>query len=394
MSQSLSPIAPHSHLVQNYGARMPVRFVRGYGCYLYDDQDRKYVDCLAGIAVNVLGHNYPALSTAIRDQVGQLIHTSNLFHVGPQEELAAMLCAKSFADRAFFCNSGTEANEAALKIARLWGNVKHKGAKTRLIAAEGAFHGRTLGALSLTANPAYKKDFEPLIPVEFVPYGDAAALEAIMADDVAAVFLEPLQGEGGVRVPPEGYLKRVRELCTQHESLFVLDEIQTGIGRTGTVFAYEQEACEPDIMTLAKGLGGGMPIGAVLMREELADLLQPGLHGTTFGGNHLACAAANAVMKEVCNPYFLENVMRRGAWLREALVELFGDRAVEVRGRGFLIGVQLQADDPVAALVATCLENGLVCGSAGGNVLRFAPPLTMGEVELADVIEKMQTVLK
>ena len=250
-----------THLVGNYG-RFPVRFVRGEGSYLFDDHERRYLDALSGIAVNSLGHAHPGLVAAIQDQAGQLLHTSNLFHIGPQEQLAETICQHSFGDAVYFCNSGAEANESALKVSRLWNSQVHHGTKPRVIAAEGAFHGRTMGALSLTGTPAYHQGFEPLFQVDFVPYGYGAALEAAMGDDVAAVFLEPMQGEGGVKSPPAGYLQRARKLCDQHQALLCFDEVQVGCGRCGALFAHQIEGVEPDTMQLAKALGGGVPIGA------------------------------------------------------------------------------------------------------------------------------------
>ena len=240
LSYQLDPITAHPNLVANY-TRQPVRFVCGHGCWLEDDRGRRYLDALSGIAVNALGHGHPALTAAITTQAGQLLHTSNLFHIGPQEKLGAAICAHCFGDRVFFCNSGAEANEAAYKLVRRWGNVVHAGRKPRLIAAEGSFHGRTIATLAMTGNPAYHQGFEPLPAVDFVPYGDAAALETALSDDVAGLFLEPIQGEGGVRVPPSGYLARARELCDQHQILLCFDEVQTGTGRTGMMYAHQYD---------------------------------------------------------------------------------------------------------------------------------------------------------
>jgi predicted acetylornithine/succinylornithine family transaminase len=381
---------PSPYLVQNYG-RFARRFVRGEGCWLYDDEGRAYLDCLSGIAVNALGHGHPALVAAIREQAGQLLHTSNLFHIAPQEALAERLCRNSFADRVYFCNSGTEANECAVKIARLWGNQVHGGRKPRLIAAENSFHGRTIGALSLTGTEAYRAPFAPLLDVTFVPYGDETALAAAMGDDVAALFLEPLQGEGGVRPAPAGYLAAARTLCDRHASLLVLDEVQTGIGRCGRFLCHEYDGVKPDVVSLAKGLGGGVPIGASLMSETCAELLKPGTHASTFGGNHLACAAGGAVVDEVLKPGFLDHVNVMGECLRSGLRDCFGDRALDIRGRGLLIGVQL-AQAP-GELLKACLAEGLVCGSAGGQVLRLAPPLVIAEAEVEELLARLARAL-
>jgi predicted acetylornithine/succinylornithine family transaminase len=382
------PIPPCPHLVQNY-ARTDVRFVRGEGCWLIDDRGRRYLDAFGGIAVNLLGHGHPGLVAAIAKQAATLIHTSNLYHNPQQEALAARLCGQCFGPRAFFCNSGTEANECAYKVVRLWGNQVHGGRKTRLIAAEHSFHGRTIGALSLTANPAYRTPFAPLPPVEFVPYGDAAALAKAVGDDVAGVFLEPLQGEGGVHVAPAGYLARARELCDRHQALLVFDEVQCGMGRTGKLFCHQYDGVFPDVMTLAKGIAGGVPMGAAVMTEACAALLKPGTHASTFGGNHLACAAALAVLDQLLAPGFLDGVTARGAQLADGLRRLFGS---EVRGRGLLLGVQFDADPK--PLVAAALECGLVVGTAGGNTLRLAPPLIITAAQVDEIIAKLAEARK
>jgi acetylornithine/N-succinyldiaminopimelate aminotransferase len=374
-----------AHLVANY-ARFDVEFVRGDGCWLEDTRGRRYLDCLSGIAVNALGHAHPTLTAAIAEQAGTLLHTSNLFRIGVQEELAERLCQHSGLDRAYFCNSGAEANECAVKVARLWHSQVHDGRKPRLIAAEHSFHGRTIGALSITGTPAYRQPFEPLLAVDFVPYGDAQALATAMGDDVAAVFLEPLQGEGGIIVPPAGYLGEARALCDQHQSLLILDEVQTGIGRTGRFLGCQWDDVRPDMLCLAKGLAGGVPIGASLMREELAALLKPGTHASTFGGNHLACAAGKVVVDTVCAPGFLTNVNEVGEYLRQGLAQLFPGK--EVRGRGLLCGVAL--GQPPRELLAACLEQGLVCGAAGKDVLRLAPPLILSRDEADQLLERLQ----
>ena len=382
----LIPIDPHPHLVQNYG-RQPLRFVSGSGVWLRDDQGRDYLDALSGIAVNALGHGHPRLVQAIAEQAGLLLHTSNLCHIAPQERLAELVCSGCFADRVFFCNSGAEANEAAYKVIRLWGNQVHEGRKPRLLAAEGSFHGRTMAALSMTGNPAYHRGFEPLLPVEFVPYGDADALRAAMADDVAGVMLEPLQGEGGVRLPPPGYLALARELCDKHQALLAFDEVQVGCGRTGRLFCHQHADIEPDLMTLAKALGGGVPIGALATTEALAALLKPGTHASTFGGNHLACAAGVVVLEELVRPGFLAQVTERGEQLAAGLRECFPE-AIDVRGQGLLWGVQLP--EAPAPLMQEALRAGLVVGVAGGNVLRLAPPLVISPAEVEELLDRLR----
>jgi predicted acetylornithine/succinylornithine family transaminase len=378
------PSAPQtSCLMQNYG-RSDIRFVRGQGVHLTDAAGRRYLDAFAGVAVSTLGHGHPALVAAITAQAAALIHCSNYYTIQQQEDLARLIVGAAFPGRVLFCSTGTEANEGAYKLVRLWGNVQHGGRKTRMLSFDNAFHGRTMGALSLTANPKYREPFAPLAPCEFLPFGDTAALEAAFArgDDIAGVFVEPIQGEGGVIVPPAGFLARLRALCTAHGALLVADEIQTGFGRTGRMFAHQHEGFVPDIMTMAKGLGGGMPIGAVLASEPVAALLKPGLHGTTFGGNPLACAAGLAVLGEVLKPGFTAHVAARGEQLAAGLTALAGPG--RVRGRGLLVGVQL-AGDP-APLVKAAREQGLIVGPAGNNTLRIAPPLIVSAAEIDELL--------
>ena len=380
--------AADAHVLGNYG-RFPHRFVKGDGTWLTDDKGDRYLDFLSGIAVNAIGHGHPHLVKAIQAQAETLLHTSNMFNIIPQEQLADRLCELGAGDRVFFCNSGGEANETAFKAVRLWANVKHEGRKSKIIAAESGFHGRSLGALSLTGRPEYHKGFEPLFDVTFVPYGDADALAAEMGDTVAGVFLEPVQGEGGVHVPPDGYLQEARALCDQHQALLCIDEVQTGIGRSGRFFCFQHSGIQPDIVQMAKGLGGGVPIGAVGLREEVAELLKPGTHGSTFGGNYLACAAANAVLDIVCEDGFLERVELAGQRLRDALPGIFGDRVVEVRGKGLLIGAQVT--DMPKTMLKHALDAGLICGTAGGGVLRLAPPLTVSDDEIDEAMQRLAT---
>lgn len=380
------PVAAPSCLVQNY-ARQDVRFVRGQGCWLTDDQGRRHLDAFAGVAVSALGHCHPALVAAITAQFATLVHVSNHYQIPEQERLAQALVDTAFpGGRVLFCNTGTEANEAAYKAVRLHGNVRHGGRKTRVIAFQGAFHGRTLGSLSLTANPQYREPFAPLPPCDFLPFGDVAALEAAMGDDVAGVFLEPIQGEGGVHVAPAGFLAAVRRLCDRHGALMVLDEVQTGVGRTGLMFGWQHEPeAVPDVMSLAKGLGGGVPIGAIVCREGVAELFKPGLHGTTFGGNPLACVAGLTVIEHVRQPAFLEHVRARSAQLMAGLHALFPGQ--EVRGRGLLIGVQLP--EPPAKLVTAARAEGLIVGPSGSNTLRIAPPLVISADEVGELLARL-----
>jgi len=381
--------ATQSFLVQNY-RRQDVRFVRGQGCTLWDDRGRSFIDAFAGVAVSALGHAHPALVTAITQQAGQLLHVSNHYGIVQQEALAKKIVQAGFPGQVLFCNSGTEANECAYKVVRLWGNITHGGRKTRMIAFEGGFHGRTLAALSITANPAYREPFAPLPTTTFVPFGDITALTAAMGDDVAGAFLEPVQGEGGVNVPPAGFLAAVRQLCDKHQTVMVVDEVQTGIGRSGKMYAWQLDGVTPDIMTLAKGLGGGVPIGAAVLAPAYAALLKPGLHGTTFGGNPLACAAANTVVDTVLAPGFLAAVAARGEQLRAGLAKVFPGQTV--RGCGLLLGVQL-ASEP-GALVKAALEEGLVVGPSGNNTLRLAPPLIITAAEVNEVCNRLAKAVK
>ncbi|MDR0782714.1 MAG: acetylornithine transaminase [Propionibacteriaceae bacterium] len=359
---------------ERYGAVMMKTFgtpalvmTRGEGVYLWDDQGQRYLDLLAGIAVVGLGHAHPAVTAALTDQAATLGQVSNFFATPPQVELAERL-SSLFGQpaRVFFTNSGTEANEAAFKITRLTG-------RTKIVAAEGSFHGRTMGALACTSTEKYRAPFEPLPgEVVWVPYGDADALEAAVDNQTAAILLEPIQGESGVLVPPSGYLAKARAIADHQGALLWLDEIQTGMGRTGDWFAHTSEGIQPDLMTLAKALGNGFPIGAVLATGRAAELLTPGLHGSTFGGNPLACRVALTVIDQLAP--LLDNVNQVGDWLRTKLAQLPG--VAEVRGRGLMIGVQLT--DPIApALVKSALTHGYILNAPRENILRFVPPLIL-----------------
>jgi acetylornithine/N-succinyldiaminopimelate aminotransferase len=377
-----TPTGSASALFQNYG-RIDVSFVSGNGIYLTDSRGKTYIDAFAGVAVSTLGHNHPALVSAISHQAGALMHCSNYYTVTQQEDLARIIVEHAFPGRVLFCNSGTEANEAAYKLVRLWGNQVHQGKKTRVVAFQNAFHGRTMGSLSLTANPKYREPFAPLAACDFLPFNEEAALTAHFAahSDIAGVFIEPIQGEGGVQVPSVQFLKTLRALCTQHQTLLVVDEIQTGCGRTGRMFCHQHADITPDIMSLAKGLGGGVPIGAIVATESVASLFKPGLHGTTFGGNPLACAAGLAVMHEITKPGFISNVAANGERLQTALRNEFG--ADRVRGKGLLIGVQLDSDP--TPLITACRAEGLIVGPSGNNTLRIAPPLIITADEVDQV---------
>ena len=372
-----------SALMDNYGTPA-MTIVRGEGARVWDAEGRDYVDLLAGIAVNAVGHAHPDLVRAVSEQMATLGHTSNLALTPPAVELAERLLALLDPSglrggRVFFCNSGAEANEAAFKLSRRTG-------RARVIVAERSFHGRTMGSLALTAQPAKQDPFRPLPgDVNVVPYGDADALRTAIDDDTAAVFLEPIQGEAGVIPAPEGYLRAAREACDAHGSLLVLDEVQTGIGRTGAWFAHQHEGVQPDVVTLAKGLGGGLPIGACVAFGDAATLLGPGSHGSTFGGNPVSCAAALAVLGVLDRDGLVALAAQRGARLC-AIVET-SPLVSHTRGKGLLIGAVLA--QPVAAdLEASCRRHGLIVNAIGTDVIRLAPPLVITDKDLDLVAER------
>jgi acetylornithine aminotransferase len=376
-----------THVAKTYG-RYPLVAARGAGCWLYDVDGNKYLDFLAGVAVNNLGHCHPKVVAALREQAGRLLHCSNYFHIPQQIELAELLCRHSFGDRVFFCNSGVEANEAAIKLARKYSAEQHGANRTEVITALASFHGRTLAGISATGQDKVKAGFAPLLPgFVHVPFGDIAALRAALTPNSCAILLEPVQGEGGVNVPPEGYLRAVRELCDERQLLLIFVEIQTGCGRTGTLFAYQQEGVEPDVMTLAKALAGGPPIGAMVAREQYAAALGPGSHGSTFGGNPLIAAAGLAALKTIIEDGVLDNCVAMGAYLRqklEALKEKY-PFILEVRGRGLILGMELSIEG--GELVKTALERGLLINCTVGKVLRFVPPLTVSRDEIEQMLE-------
>ncbi len=358
-------------------ARFPVAFVRGQGCELWDAEGKRYLDFFAGLSVNNLGHCHPAVVEAIRAQAGTLMHVSNLYHSAPLGEVATLLCEHSFAERVFFCNSGAEANEAAMKLARRWGS-SDGGGRYEILATTGSFHGRTFGTLTATGQEKYHQGFLPLLPgVRLVAYDDVAAVEAAIRPETVAVIVEPIQGEGGVVVPSQGYLRGLREVCDRHRLLLILDEIQTGLGRTGTLFAHQHAGITPDIMTVAKALGGGIPIGAMCTTEAIATVMTPGSHGTTFGGNLVACAAAAAALRVIADPAFLENVVAIGAHFRAGLERLAARhrRITGVRGLGLMAAAVL--DGPGADVARRCLDAGLLINCTADRVLRFLPPLVI-----------------
>ncbi|MFE3058428.1 acetylornithine transaminase [Nocardia sp. NPDC059239] len=374
-------------LMNNYGTPK-VALVRGAGAVVYDADGKRYLDFLGGIAVNSLGHAHPAILSAVTQQLGTLGHVSNLYASEPVIELAERLLAH-FGDgqgKAFFCNSGTEANEAAFKMARLTGRRK-------IIACEEAFHGRTMGALALTGQPSKREPFEPMPPgVVHVPYGDALALAAAVDKDTAAVFLEPIMGESGVVVPPADYLAKARAITKEQGALLILDEVQTGIGRTGAFYAHQAAGIVPDVITLAKGLGGGLPIGAVLAQGPAAELLQPGMHGTTFGGNPVCAAAALAVLRTIDEDGLLSHVETVGKILVDGIENLGHPLVNHVRGAGLLIGIQLTADASTDVELAA-REAGYLLNPAKPNVIRLAPPLVLTETQAENFLSDLPGIL-
>jgi acetylornithine/N-succinyldiaminopimelate aminotransferase len=372
----------NAHIATTYG-RSPMALVRGEGMRVWDADGKMYYDFLAGLGVNNLGHCHPKVVDAIRRQAGQLLHVSNLYHIQPQIELADMLAERSFADRSFFCNSGTEACEAAIKLARKYSHDHFGDGRYEIITMENSFHGRTMASLSATAQTKYHKGFEPLLDgFKYAPFNDLQALAQMITPKTCALMVEPIQGEGGVNVPDPGYLTGLRALCEAHQLLLIYDEVQCGIGRTGKLFAYEHEGVPPDIMTLAKSLAGGVPIGAMLAREEVAKSFVPGTHAATFGGNPLATAAGVAALQAIHEEGMLENCQRVGAYFMQRLQDLHGRYGFikEVRGKGLMLAIQL--DFPGGQFVTACMERGFLVNCTVDTVLRFLPPLIVSEREV------------
>ena len=374
-------------------ARQPISIVRGRGTKVYDLEGREYVDFVGGIAVNLLGHGHPDLVLAVQKQAAQLIHTSNLYYTEPQVRLAQMLVDHSFADQVFFCNSGAEANEAAIKLARRYSHDKYGAGRFEIITMKQSFHGRTMATLTATGQEKVQKGYEPLVPgFSYVTFNHLAELQHALTDKTAAIMLEPIQGEGGVHVVSREYLKAVRELCTQRDILLIFDEVQTGMGRTGTLFAYEQLNVQPDIMTLAKGLGGGVPIGACLATAPVAKAFGPGSHASTFGGNPLAYAAALAVFRVLLDGRVLDQARRMGEYLSKGLSECKDRHHLvrDVRGLGLLQGMEVEMD--AKTVVADCLKRGFLVNAVGEHVLRFIPPLIITQPEVDRLLEVLSHI--
>ncbi|UCH80006.1 MAG: acetylornithine transaminase [Nitrospiraceae bacterium] len=386
----------NKYLMSTYN-RYPIVLRKGRGTRVWGADGKEYLDFIAGIAVNCLGHCHPRIVIAIQKQAQRLLHVSNLYHIEPQIELAKLLVENSFADRAFFCNSGAEAVEGAIKLARKYANDHAYHDKYEIITAYGSFHGRTMGALSATGQEKLQKGFEPLVPgFKHVPFNDIKALEGSITKNTCAVMLEPVQGEGGIRIPSPDYLKQVRELCDRNNILLILDEIQTGIGRTGKLFAYEHFDINPDIMTLAKGLGGGIAIGAILASESVAASFQPGTHASTFGGNPLACSAAITTIEILLEDGFhLANCEHLGKYFLQKLNKLqkeFPSIIVEARGVGLMIGLELTKTG--GSIVEKSASRGMLINCTSGNVLRFTPPLIILEKEIDRLIDVLEDIFE
>ena len=385
------------YLMPTY-SRFPVVLRKGRGVKVWDTGGKEYLDFVGGIAVNVLGHCHPKVVVAIQKQAQRLIHVSNLYHIEPQVRLAKLLVTNSFADKVFFCNSGAEANEAAIKIARKYAKENLGPERYEIISTINSFHGRTIATLTATGQPKFQKGFEPLLPgFSHVPFNNIDALSSAITANTCAVILEPIQAEGGVNLPSENYLQDVRALCDKNKLLLIFDEVQTGMGRTGKLFAYEHYGITPDIMSLAKGLGGGVPIGAMLATDKVSAAFQPRTHASTFGGNPLVCAASIATVEALLEDgLILDQCNRMSRYLFERLNQLkdeFQGKVIDVRGKGLLIAMELMREG--VPYVLACMDRGVLIGLAGaGNILRFTPPLIVEEKDIDHMIDVLEDVLE
>ena len=381
--------------IMNTYRRTPIALVRGKGALVEDAQGRQYLDFVAGIAVCNLGHAHPKVVKAVRKQAKDLMHVSNLYYTRPQAEVAALLTKNSFADKVFFCNSGAEANEAAIKLARKYAHENLGPEKFELITMKDSFHGRTMATITATGQEKFQFGFTPLLDgFRYVPFNDPQALEAAITPRTCGIMLEPVQGEGGVIIPDEGYLGHVREICDRHRLLMIVDEVQTGIGRTGKLFAYEYSGVKPDIMTLAKALGNGFPVGAMLATDEVARAFSPGNHASTFGGNPLAMAAVRATLKTILEDDILENCLETGAYFLEKLQQLKKrhDIITDVRGKGLMLACSLSIEG--AEIVTRCQEECLLINCTGGKTLRFVPPLIITKQDVDKAVYILDDVME
>ena len=380
------------YMFQTYG-RFPITLVRGEGCRVWDEEGKVYFDFVGGIAVCALGHSSPVVSRALEEQSKKLVHVSNLYYTRPQTELAQLLVKHSFGDRVFFCNSGAEANEAAIKLARRYSHEMFGSGRHVIISMIESFHGRTMATLSATGQEKVQAGYNPLVEgFKFVPFNDVDSLDHAMDESVCAVMLEPIQGEGGVVCPDPDYLKRVREICQNRKALLIFDEVQVGIGRTGRLFAHEHYGVTPDIMTLAKALGNGLPIGAMLATEEISHVFGPGSHATTFGGTPLVTAVSKEVLQSLIEDGWIEHCRDMGNYFKEKLEDLAQRFSFikEVRGLGLILGVEL--DRPGASIVTACMKEGFLINCVQENVLRFLPPLIVEKEEIDLLVETLSRV--
>ena len=385
-------IQADKYMFQTYG-RFPITLVRGKGCRVCDEKGKEYLDFVGGIAVCALGHSPPLMTKVLKEQSKALVHVSNLYYTVPQVRLARLLVENSFADRVFFCNSGAEANEAAIKLARRFSNEKFGKNRHVIISMEGSFHGRTMATLSATGQDKIKNGYNPLLEgFRFVPFNDLPDLEQAADESVCAVILEPIQGEGGVVCPRDGYLQGVRKICDERNILLIFDEVQVGMGRTGRLFAHENFGVTPDIMTLAKALGNGLPIGAMLSIEKLSGAFSPGSHATTFGGTPLVTAVAEAVLKSLLDDGWIDNCRDMGEYFKEKLQALQSRYSFikEVRGLGLIIGMELEREG--AGIVNACIEKGFLINCTHEKVLRFVPPLIVGKKEINLLVKALDEI--
>ncbi len=387
----------NEYILQTYG-RPEFVLERGNGMYLFDTDGNRYLDFVSGLAVNAFGYRDREILKAIEEQAAQLMHCSNLFHTIPSTDLAKVLVENSFADRAFFCNSGTEAWEASLKFCRKWGNTTFgKVKKSHFVSMTNSFHGRTYGSVSTTGQPKYHQGFEPMLPgISFADFNDLASVEAAVTKETCAILVEPIQAEGGIHVGSQEFLEGLRALCDENEILLVFDEIQVGLGRTGSLWAYQQFGVEPDIMTLAKALGGGLPIGVSLLRQSVADAIQPGDHAATFGANPVAAAVALTVMEKLMGDGFLESVAEKGTHMRERLEKLqqrWPEQINEIRGRGLIAGAVMSERAP-AEILAAFRERDILVAPCATDVVRFLPPLIVGQDQIDEAVDVFDEILR
>ncbi len=392
-SQTLMMLS-EKHIAHTY-SRYPILLVRGKGTRVWDKEGKEYLDFVSGLAVCNLGHCHPKVVKAIQEQAEKLIHVSNYYYIEPQIQLASLLCKNSFADKVFFCNSGAEANEGAMKLARKYAKEKMEGDRFEIITLERSFHGRTLATLTATGQTKFHKGYTPLMPgFKYVPFDHPEAVRNAIDSKTCAVMLEPIQGEGGVNCPSEGYLKALREICDEKKILLIFDEVQVGMGRTGKLFAYEHEGIEPDMLTLAKSLAGGVPIGALLIKKGIAESFEPGDHASTFGGNPLATAAGVAALTAILEEGMLENCRKVGDYFLFRLQEVKKNYPFiqEVRGKGLIIGIELKREG--GTIVKEMMKRGFLINCTMGNVLRFLPPLIVTKEEVDQLIVALEEVFK